>query len=945
MITPPSDKKLFLVDAYALIFRAYYAFIKNPRINTKGMNTSAVFGFTNALMEVIKREEPTHLAVVFDPPGPNLRNEQFEAYKANRDETPEDIKLSVPWIVKVLEGLNIPVLQAPGFEADDLIGCLAKRAEKEDFDVFMMTPDKDFAQLVTERIRMYKPGRSGNPPTVWGPAEVCERYGLEDPEQVIDLLGLMGDSADNIPGVPGVGEKTAIKFLQQFGSMEGLYDNLDQLKGKMKEKVEANRDQAFLSRQLATIVLDIDFEEDFPAMKLQTPNVVLLSQVLEELEFRTLARRLLGDVSAPAPSAASAKPSEAKTSAASSGMADDAEGQLSMFDAAMEVAPSAASSLGSYDADNVAYHLVQDEQGWKQLVADMTSAGRFAFDTETTGLDAMQAGLVGMSFCAAPGTAYYVPVRPDTWEGIRKVFQPLLEHPDMVMVGQNLKYDGKIMARHGIDITGAQLQDTMVAHYLIEPDQPHGMDALAQAFLDYQCIPITSLIGKKGKNQKSMADLPPEEVVAYACEDADITLQLANALLPRLKDMQLESLFRDVEMPLVAVLMRMELQGVAIDRAHLADFSAQLAEQLDTLQRSIQEAAGVPFNVDSPKQLGEILFDHLAIPAKVKKTKTGQYPTGEAILSKLKNQHPIVGDVLEYRKLKKLRSTYVEPLPALVHQDTERIHTTYMQGVAATGRLSSKDPNLQNIPIRTAQGREIRKAFVPSGPGRVLVAADYSQVELRIAAAMSGEKGLIDAFQQGLDIHAATASKVFGVGLEEVSREQRSQAKAVNFGILYGQGAFGLAENLGISRKEAKSIIESYHAQFSGLEAFTQECVAKAREAGKATTLLGRHRPLPDINSNNAVVRAFAERNAVNTPIQGSAADIIKVAMIRVAGAMEGMKSKLIMQVHDELVVDATTDELDRVKSLLVECMEGAVTLDVPLEVEVSHGQTWLEAH
>lgn len=945
MITPPSDKKLFLVDAYALIFRAYYAFIKNPRINTKGMNTSAVFGFTNALMEVIKREEPTHLAVVFDPPGPTLRNEQFEAYKANRDETPEDIKLSVPWIVKVLEGLNIPVLQAPGFEADDLIGCLAKRAEKEDFDVFMMTPDKDFAQLVTERIRMYRPGRSGNPPTVWGPAEVRERYGLEEPEQVIDLLGLMGDSADNIPGVPGVGEKTAIKFLQQFGSMEGLYDNLDQLKGKMKEKVEANRDQAFLSRQLATIVLDIDFEEDFPAMKLQTPNVELLSQVLEELEFRTLARRLLGDVSAPAPSAANAKPSEAKTSASSSGMADDAEGQLSMFDAAMEVAPSAASSLGSYDAENVAYHLVQDEQGWKQLVADMTSAGRFAFDTETTGLDAMQAGLVGMSFCAAPGTAYYVPVRPDTWEGIRKVFQPLLEHPDMVLVGQNLKYDGKIMARHGVDITGAQLQDTMVAHYLIEPDQPHGMDALAQAFLDYQCIPITSLIGKKGKNQKSMADLPPEEVVAYACEDADITLQLANALLPRLKDMQLESLFHDVEMPLVAVLMRMELQGVAIDRAHLADFSAQLAEQLDTLQRSIQEAAGVPFNVDSPKQLGEILFDHLAIPAKVKKTKTGQYPTGEAILSKLKNQHPIVGDVLEYRKLKKLRSTYVEPLPALVHQDTERIHTTYMQGVAATGRLSSKDPNLQNIPIRTAQGREIRKAFVPSGPGRVLVAADYSQVELRIAAAMSGEKGLIDAFQQGLDIHAATASKVFGVGLEEVSREQRSQAKAVNFGILYGQGAFGLAENLGISRKEAKSIIESYHAQFSGLEAFTQECVAKAREAGKATTLLGRHRPLPDINSNNAVVRAFAERNAVNTPIQGSAADIIKVAMIRVAEAMEGMKSKLIMQVHDELVVDATTDELDRVKSLLVECMEGAVTLDVPLDVEVSHGQTWLEAH
>jgi len=940
MITSPSEKKLFLVDAYALIFRAYYAFIKNPRINTKGMNTSAVFGFTNALLEVIRSEQPTHLAVVFDPPGPTLRNEQFEDYKANRDETPEDIKLSVPWIVNILEGMRIPVLQAPGFEADDLIGCLAKRAEKEGFDVFMMTPDKDFAQLVTDKIRMFRPGRGGNPASVWGPDEVRERYGLEDPKQVIDLLGLMGDSADNIPGVPGVGEKTAIKFLQAYGSMEGLYDHVHELKGKMKEKVEANRELAFLSRKLATIVLDIDFDEDFPAMALEPANADMLAPVLEELEFRTLSRRILGDVS---PSAAAPAVSANPTPRPASN-SQDSEGQLSMFDAAMDVAP-AVSTLGALDTDKVKYALVDDAAGMKALVKTLIQAQRFAFDTETSGLNAMEASLVGMSFSAEAHTGRYVPVNPNTWPAIRDIFKPLLEDPKLTIVGQNLKYDGKIMARHGVDLTQANLEDTMVAHYLLEPDQPHGMDALAQTFLDYQCIPITDLLGKKGKNQKSMADIPPAEVVNYACEDADITLQLADVLIPKLEEEGLAALFRDVEMPLLSVLMDMELEGVALDTAHLAQFSDTLAQELDALQRSIQGHAGVPFNVDSPKQLGDVLFEHLEIPAKVKKTKTGQYPTSEAVLSKLKDKHPIVGEVLEYRKLKKLRSTYVEPLPSLLHSETGRVHTTYMQVVAATGRLSSKDPNLQNIPIRTAQGREIRKAFVPRSANHVLVAADYSQVELRIAAAMSEEQGLIEAFQKGEDIHAATAAKVFGVPLDDVSREQRSQAKAVNFGILYGQGAFGLAENLGISRKEAKAIIEAYHSQFSGLEAFTQTCVAQAREAGYATTLLGRRRPLPDIHSNNAVVRAFAERNAVNTPIQGSAADIIKVAMIEVAREMKGMESKLIMQVHDELVVDAVESELDDVKDLLVRCMERAIKLSVPLDVEVSHGQTWLEAH
>ena len=939
MISPHSDKKLFLVDAYALIFRAYYAFIKNPRINTKGMNTSAVFGFTNALLEVIRTEQPTHIAVVFDPPGPTLRNEQFADYKANRDETPEDIKLSVPWIVRILEGLKIPVLQAPGFEADDLIGCLAKRAEKEGFDVFMMTPDKDFAQLVSDKIRMFRPGRGGNPATIWGPDEVRERYGLEEPEQVIDLLGLMGDSADNIPGVPGVGEKTAIKFLQAYGSMEGLYENVDQLKGKMKEKVEANKELAFLSRELATIVVDIDFKEDFTAMAMESPDAEMLAPVLEELEFRTLSRRILGErPAAPTPEATVA------AVAATPGTPSDSDGQLSMFDAAMDVAP-AVSTLASLDEARVNYVMVSDEAALKALVAKLTDAGRFAFDTETSGLNAMEASLVGMSFSSEKGTGFYVPVDADRWPSIQPIVQPLLEHPDLTVVGQNLKYDGKIMARHGVDLTKAQLEDTMVAHYLLEPDQPHGMDALAQAFLDYQCIPITDLLGKKGKAQKSMTDIPPEEVVNYACEDADITLQLADVLLPRLEEEGLMKLFREVEMPLLSVLMNMELEGVALDTGHLKRFSQELAGQLERLQQSIQTHAGTPFNVDSPKQLGDVLFEHLAIPAKVKKTKTGQYPTSEAVLSKLKDKHPIVAEVLEYRKLKKLRSTYVEPLPGLLHPDTQRVHTTYMQVVAATGRLSSKDPNLQNIPIRTEQGREIRKAFVPRSADHVLVAADYSQVELRIAAAMSGEQGLIEAFQQGEDIHAATAAKVFGVGLEEVTREQRSQAKAVNFGILYGQGAFGLAENLGISRRDAKGIIDAYHTQFSGLEAFTQECVNKARENGFASTLLGRRRPLPDIHSNNAVVRAFAERNAVNTPIQGSAADIIKLAMIEVAKEMEGMESKLIMQVHDELVVDATLSELDEVKALLVRCMERAIALTVPLDVDVSHGQTWLEAH
>jgi len=951
MLTAESDKKLFLLDAYALIFRAYYAFIRNPRINSKGQNTSAVFGFTTAVLDILKNEKPTHLAVVFDPPGPTFRHEEFSEYKANRDETPEDIRASVPRVLEVAAAMRIPTITIPGYEADDTIGALSVMAEKAGFDVYMMTPDKDFGQLVTEKVRMFRPGRSGNPPQVWGPAEVCERFGIQRTEQVIDLLGLMGDSADNIPGVPGIGPKTAAKLLSKYGTMETLLDSTADLKGKQKENLETYREQALLSKHLATIALDVPVEADFEAMRVEKPDAEKLAAVFEALEFRTLSRRVLGDVALP--KAATAESAEIPAISTE-------EVQMDMFGGGSGGAVAGVESDGgpvSIDRESVDYRMADTPALRAELIGLLDTCDRFAFDTETTGLDARTARLVGMSFSLAEGTGWYVPVpigSDDLPQGDQVEVRSLLDEfnaiwaaEDKEIVAQNWKYDHKIMRGVGV-VLRCRVFDTMLAHYVLQPDLKHGMDHLAETELGYRTIPITDLLGKKGKNQKTMADIPPEQVVDYACEDADITLRLADTFGSRMPEGSPERcILETIEMPLVPVLADMELEGVRLDVEAMQDMAKGLEEDLRTLTDSIQAHAGVPFSIDSPRQLGEVLFDHLAITDKAKKTKTGQYATGEDILQKLADAHPIVPEVLEYRQLNKLLSTYVRPLPELVDTATGRVHTQYMQAVAATGRLSSTRPNLQNIPIRTARGREIRKAFVPRDANHVLLAADYSQVELRIVAALSGDKGLCQAFLDGADIHTATAAKVFGVDPSEVDRGQRSRAKAVNFGILYGQGAFGLAETLKIPRREAKGIIEAYFAEFSELKSYQTRVVEEAKERGYVETVLGRKRWLPDIASANAVVRGFAERNAINAPIQGSAADIIKVAMVRIQKALRdgGFGAQMILQVHDELVFDVPKGEAEAISALVREHMEGAIELAVPLEVEVQTGANWLEAH
>ena len=954
MLTEESDKKLFLLDAYALIFRAYYAFIRNPRINSKGQNTSAVFGFTTAVLDILRNEKPTHIAIVFDPPGPTFRHEAYSEYKANRDETPEDIRASVPWIHEVAVSLRIPTVTIPGFEADDTIGCLATMAEKEGFDVYMMTPDKDYAQLVTDKVRMYRPGRSGNPPQVWGPAEVCERFGIDHPLQVIDLLGLMGDSADNIPGVPGIGPKTAAKLLNKYGSMEVLLDSTADLKGKQKENLENFREQALLSKQLATIALDVPVTPDFDSMRIDGPDADKLSQVFEALEFRTLARRALG---ASAPPQANVAAGGQKTTSAKEAE-DSGQAQMDMFGtASASIQDTIEPSLSAFDAEKVNYRMADSPSAWAEVCAEVEAAERFAFDTETTGLDARNARLVGMSFSTKKGTGWYVPVPLGTEEKPQRdstevqqvlaAFSAVWTAKDKVLVAQNWKYDYKVMRTAGVEVL-CPVYDTMLAHYVLQPDLKHGMDYLAEVELGYKTIPITDIIGKRGKNQKTMADIPPEQVRDYACEDADITLQLAEVFEEKMPQDSAERRVLDtLEMPLVPVLADMEMEGVRLDVEALNGMAKGLEEDLRKLTESIQAHAGVPFSIDSPRQLGEVLFDHLVITEKAKKTKTGQYATGEDVLQKLVTAHPIVSEVLEYRQLNKLLSTYVRPLPELVDPKTQRIHTQYMQAVAATGRLSSTHPNLQNIPIRTARGREIRKAFVPRDAQHVLLAADYSQVELRIVAALSGDRGLCQAFLDGADIHTATAAKVFGVAPEEVDRGQRSQAKAVNFGILYGQGAFGLAETLKIPRREAKGIIEAYFSEFPDLKAYQTQVVETAKEKGYVETVLGRKRWLPDITSANAVVRGFAERNAVNAPIQGSAADIIKVAMVRIQKAIqeEGLDARMILQVHDELVFDVPKTEAETLSKLVKQHMEEAVELAVPLEVEIQTGDNWLEAH
>jgi len=926
------EKKLFLLDAFALIYRAYYSFISNPRYSSKGLNTSAMFGFTNTLVELLKKEDPTHIAVVFDPPGgdqENFRVEQFAEYKANREAMPEDIAKSIPYIKEIIKGFNIPVLEVEGYEADDVIGTLAKKGARNGYKVYMMTPDKDYAQLVESNIFMYKPGRKGSDVEILGPAEVCEKYGLERPEQVIDMLGMMGDAVDNIPGIPGVGGKTAIKFVQQYGSMEGLYENTDQLKGKMKEKVEANKELAFLSKELATIVLDVPIEFDEKDLIREEPNTDKLVQVFTELEFKTMAKRILGEEITVSQSSESS--------------------QLDLFGGEPQVSDSPAEddTIKTIESVPHTYHCSDTSKKRQELIQILTSNSSFCFDTETTGVDPHQAEIVGMSFSVKPGEAYYVPL-PEGEEEATKIIAEFSDvfASDSEKVGQNLKYDIEILKRYGITV-GGFLYDTMVAHYLLHPSRKHNMDDMAEFYLQYKPVSIETLIGKKGKKQGTMRDVPVEKITEYACEDADITLQLKLALEKELTEDHLLKLFRDIESPLISVLSEMESEGVKLDVESLARFSKELETDILSFTDQIKALAGVDFNLDSPRQLGEILFDHLKIDEKAKKTKTGQYETREDTLQKLRTKHEIIPLILDYRSVRKLKSTYVDSLPQLVNPITGRIHTNYMQTVAATGRLSSNNPNLQNIPIRTERGREIRKAFIPRDENHVILAADYSQVELRIIAALSKDAGMKEAFVNGLDIHAATASKVFDVPIDEVDRGQRSKAKAVNFGIAYGQGAFGLAQNLGISRTEAKEIIDNYFEQFPGIATYKTMAIEQAKEKGYAETLLGRRRYLADINSRNHTVRAAAERNAINAPIQGSAADIIKIAMLDIQAFLEREKcrTKMIMQVHDELVFDAHKDELSELSPVIVEMMEKAYEIDVPLVVDINHGMNWLEAH
>lgn len=933
MISQEHDKKLFLVDAFALIYRAYFAFAKNPRVNSKGQNTSAAFGFTNALIDVIQREKPTHLAVVFDAPGgATNRQADFAAYKANRQEMPEDIRSMIDPIKKIVEAFNIPILLKAGFEADDVIGTLAKVAEKEGYYTYMMTPDKDFGQLVSEKIFIYKPGRGGDPASILGVKEVCEKFEVDDPLKVIDILGLWGDASDNIPGIPGIGEKTAKKLVQEYGSMEGLFENVDKLKGKQQENVINFKEQGELSKMLATIILDVDVEFDPEKLVMCPPDAEKVKEIFTELEFRNLAKRVIGE--------------ELVISAQT-----NTEGQLDLFgnQSLVEIRqPLETVTFKTIVTEQPSYHLVSTDEERQKLLDVLLQQTQVCFDTETTGIDALEAELVGMSFSFAAREGYYVPVSANYEEAkaIVHFFKPFFEAKHIEKIGHNIKYDLQILANYDLDVA-EPLFDTMVAHYLIQPESKQSMDFLAEYYLQYKPISIEDLIGKKGKDQGNMRDLKPEEVCDYACEDADITFQLKQIIEPHLQNEHLKDLFYTMEMPLVKVLQKMERAGIAIDSKGLQLFSIELEDEARNTEAKIKEMAGMDFNVDSPKQLGEVLFDHMKISSKAKKTKTGQYQTSEDALEQYKQDHPIIDLILEYRQNKKLKSTYVDPLPTMLSQKDGRIHTHFMQTVTATGRLSSNNPNLQNIPIRTEKGKRIRKSFVAGGKEFKLMAADYSQIELRIIAALSGDENMIAAFQQGLDIHAATASKVYHVPLEEVTRDQRSAAKAVNFGIIYGQSAFGLAQNLGISRTEAKQIIDSYFEQYSSIKTYMDSAIQKARELGYVETIMQRRRYLPDINSANAVVRGFAERNAINAPIQGSAADIIKLAMIAVDHAMttQGVKSKLLLQVHDELVFDVHESELELMPTLVKTAMENAVSLVVPMVVEAQLGENWLEAH
>ncbi|MDO7611652.1 MAG: DNA polymerase I [Flavobacteriaceae bacterium] len=940
-----SKKRLFLLDAYALIFRGYYALIKNPRINSKGEDTSAIMGFMNSLFDVIKREQPDHLAVCFDKGGSSERTELFPAYKANRFETPDAIRLAVPYIQEILRAMHIPVVVLEGLEADDIIGTLAKQAEKEDYQVFMVTPDKDFGQLVSENIFMYRPARMGNGIEIWGIPEIQKRFGVERPEQVIDYLGMMGDASDNIPGLPGVGEKTAKKFLADFGSMENLLANTDQLKGKMKEKVSENAALGLLSKKLATINIHCDVTFNAAAYELSTPDSEKVQAIFEKLEFRRLTEQFLRLFFAPKetpnnPEANSQKKAEA-TSAGS--------GQFGLFDTAENSTDGVQIFSSRKTINEVSHHyqLVSPGLGMKLFTQKLLQQPQVCFDTETTSLDPLEANLVGLAFSWEAHKGFYISLPEDQEETseILSELKAFFQHEGIEKVGQNLKYDLKVLHRYGIEVKGPCF-DTMLAHYLINPDMRHNLSVLSETYLNYTPIAIETLIGK-GKQKISMREVALDQQVAYAVEDADLCFQLAQQFKTELAAAGNESLFVDMEAPLLRVLAGMELEGINLDVAFLNELSVTLDKDILQLEKDIYEAAGETFNIASPKQLGDILFGKMQLVEKPKKTKTGQYSTAEDVLSYLAKEHKIIADVLAYRGLAKLKSTYVDALPLQVSAQTGRVHTDYMQTVAATGRLSSNNPNLQNIPIRTERGKQIRKAFIPRDQEHLLLAADYSQIELRIIAALSEEDNMIAAFKEGADIHAATAAKVFNVPLESVSREQRSHAKTVNFGIIYGVSAFGLSNQTDLSRAESKALIDTYYESYPKLKAYMNSQVNFARENGYVETVLGRRRYLKDINANNAIVRGAAERNAVNAPIQGSAADIIKLAMIAVQKALDDQKlrTKMLLQVHDELVFDVYKPELEQVKALVKSAMENAFTLTVPLDVELGVGENWLEAH
>ena len=929
-----NQKRLFLLDAYALIFRGYYAFIKNPRINSKGLNTSAIMGFMNSLLEVIRKEKPNYLAVCFDKGGSQERFSIFPEYKANRDETPEAIRIAIPYIHKILDAMQIPIIEKEGYEADDIIGTLAKQAEQEGYTTFMVTPDKDYGQLVSGNIFMYKPARGGKDIEIWGVEEVKQNFGVNSPEQVIDLLGMMGDAVDNIPGFPGVGEKTAQKLIQEFGSIENLLQNTDKLKGKLRENIENNAEKGLLSKRLARIILDVPVTFHKENFALSSPKMEEIIPIFEELEFRTMLGTL---------QKAFQQVNTSNTEYNLFNISENSQNiQLSLFDN-----PETSQYKTIKDIEH-SYYLVENKEDIYKLVSELLLQKEVCFDTETTSLNELEAELVGMAFSWEKHKGYYVlfPESKELTQEILEIFRPFFENSSITKIGQNLKYDIKVLAKYNIQVLG-NLFDTMIAHYLLNPDAKHNMDILSENYLHYSPISIETLIGKKGKGQLSMRRVPPQEQKEYAVEDTDVTLQLKNIFEQQLQKYNAEKLFSQIESPLVQVLADMELEGIRIDVPFLKSLSDDIEKDIFSLQQAVYEQAGETFNLSSPKQLGDILFEKLKLISKPKKTKTGQYATSEEILSELAPKHKIVANVLEYRQLQKLQSTYIDALPKEVNSTTERVHTTYMQAVTATGRLSSNNPNLQNIPIRTERGQQIRKAFVPRNEDYTLLSADYSQIELRVIAALSGEKNMIEAFLQNQDIHRSTAAKVFNVDIQSVTREQRSHAKTVNFGIIYGVSAFGLSNQTELSRSESKELIDTYYQTYPQLKVFIDKQIHFARENGYVETILGRRRYLPDINSRNQVVRGAAERNAVNAPIQGSAADIIKIAMINIYNLLKDnkLKTKMLLQVHDELIFDVPKNELDFVKPLIKKTMEEAYQFAVPLVVDLGVGKNWLESH